>query len=126
MVPARKYASPYLGMGNNPMNGTDPGGGEWIPDGRDYYSCFVASCRGSACLGIKDPEGSGYSYIKFNGALEISLHQQILTILYLVKLLLDMWINIIEQFMELFFMEKVMVVHDMLILKMVFISNHKL
>ena len=31
--PAGQYASPYLGMGNNPINGTDPDGGTWF----DWY-----------------------------------------------------------------------------------------
>ena len=30
--PARQYPSPYLGMGNNPINGIDLDGGEWEPD----------------------------------------------------------------------------------------------
>ncbi|AIG31034.1 hypothetical protein IA01_11455 [Flavobacterium psychrophilum] len=29
--PMGQYASPYLGMGNNPVNGIDPNGGEWYP-----------------------------------------------------------------------------------------------
>ncbi|AOR27535.1 Rhs family-like protein [Formosa sp. Hel1_33_131] len=29
--PAGQYASPYLGMGNNPINGTDPDGAFWKP-----------------------------------------------------------------------------------------------
>jgi len=28
--PAGQYSSPYLGMGNNPINGVDPDGGEWF------------------------------------------------------------------------------------------------
>ncbi len=28
--PAGQYSSPYLGMGNNPMNGIDPDGGSWL------------------------------------------------------------------------------------------------
>ncbi len=30
--PAGQYSSPYLGMGNNPINGTDPDGGKFFTD----------------------------------------------------------------------------------------------
>ena len=30
--PAKQYSSPYLGMGNNPMNGIDPDGGKFFTD----------------------------------------------------------------------------------------------
>ncbi len=30
--PYRQYSSPYLGMGNNPINGTDPDGGKFFTD----------------------------------------------------------------------------------------------
>ncbi|MFV0571694.1 MAG: RHS repeat-associated core domain-containing protein [Xanthomarina gelatinilytica] len=30
--PAGQFSSPYLGMGNNPINGTDPDGGKWFTD----------------------------------------------------------------------------------------------
>jgi RHS repeat-associated protein len=32
MDPKGQFASPYIGIGNNPANGVDPDGSEWVPD----------------------------------------------------------------------------------------------
>ncbi len=38
--PYRQFTSPYLGMGNNPMNGIDPDGGCWDDDGNWNSDCI--------------------------------------------------------------------------------------
>ncbi|WP_028891552.1 RHS repeat domain-containing protein [Tenacibaculum sp. 47A_GOM-205m] len=50
--PAGQYASPYLGMGNNPMNGIDPDGAEWHWEGDDL---------------VADPGDNAYTLADFLG-----------------------------------------------------------
>jgi RHS repeat-associated protein len=57
--PAGQYSSPYLGMGNNPINGIDGDGGCFRSDGSD--------CDDNAAVGtVQNDTFSGYSYTMTN------------------------------------------------------------
>ncbi|BFP40646.1 hypothetical protein FGF1_14910 [Flavobacteriaceae bacterium GF1] len=52
--PYKQYSSPYLGMGNNPINGIDPDGGCFNEDGSD--------CDLNAAIGTTTTGAAGYEW----------------------------------------------------------------
>jgi RHS repeat-associated protein len=44
--PASQYSSPYLGMGNNPINGTDPDGGKWFKEYKNADAYYAENPNG--------------------------------------------------------------------------------
>ena len=63
--PAGQYASPYLGMGNNPITRVDPDGGvDWVKDGDNYVWDENVTSATDIDLGGREYIGKNLSDIK--------------------------------------------------------------
>ena len=65
--PSRQFASPYLGMGNNPVNGIDPDGRDWFKDQNGNTKWFDNSSGGFSDLDGNSWEWYASETLEFNG-----------------------------------------------------------
>jgi len=65
--PAHQFHSPYLGMGNNPMNGVDPDGRDWFKNQDGTVKWFDNSSVGFSDADRNSWSNVGTEYMEFNG-----------------------------------------------------------
>ena len=69
--PARQFASPYVGVGNNPINGVDPDGAFWDPDKNGNLVAEEGDNASTLAefldISIEEASGIFYDYSNWDG-----------------------------------------------------------